>query len=141
MSTLPDSSDRNFGEKEMKVFIADDSHRLRLQIIKLLSEMDGIKIIGQAESASEAFHGICELQPDVVTLDIQMVSGNGIDVLKKIKRADRSPVVIMLTNRTSLPYRKRCMEAGADFFLDKSTEFNNVIAIMQKLLERFDSPV
>lgn len=125
----------------MNVFVADDSHRLRQQIINLLSEIDGIKIIGQADSASDAIDQICELNPDVVTLDIQMLDGSGIDVLQRIKQSERVPVVMMLTNRTSLPYRKKCLEAGADFFVDKSTEFSQVKEIMKMLIERYNSPI
>lgn len=120
----------------MKVFVADDSTRLREQIISLLSELNGIEVIGQAQDAMEAFHAICELKPDVVTLDIQMIGGSGIDVLKRIRREDHTPVIIMLTNFSSAPYRRRCMEAGADFFLDKSTEFGKVREIIRGLLER-----
>ena len=125
----------------MKVFIADDSARLRKQLLGMLSELNGIEIIGQAQEASEALQAICKLKPDVVTLDIQMIGGSGIEVLKQIKQAALAPVVIMLTNRTSLPYRKRCLAAGADFFLDKSTEFGKVREIIQNLFERFDATV
>jgi DNA-binding NarL/FixJ family response regulator len=125
----------------MNVFVADDSHRLRQQIINLLSEIDGIKIIGQADSASDAINQICELNPDVVTLDIQMLNGSGIEVLQSIKQSDQAPVVMMLTNRTSQPYRKKCLEAGADYFVDKSTEFSQVKEIMKMLIERFNSTI
>jgi DNA-binding NarL/FixJ family response regulator len=126
---------------KVKVFIADDSARLREQLLGMLSELNGIEIIGQAQDAAEALQAICKLKPDVVTLDIQMIGGSGIEVLKQIKQAALTPVVIMLTNRTSLPYRKRCLEAGADFFLDKSTEFGKVREIIQNLFERFDATV
>ena len=75
-----------------------------------------------------------------MTLDIRLIGGSGIDVLKKIKQEDRALVVIMLTNSTALPFRRRCMEAGADFFLDKSTEFRKVREIVQGLLEQFNTP-
>jgi DNA-binding NarL/FixJ family response regulator len=119
----------------MKVFVADNSVILRKQIIDLLSELHGIEIVGQAQVASEALRAIRELKPDVVTLDIQ-ISGGGIDALKKIKRDGSAPIVIILTNSTSPPYRKSSMEAGADFFLDKSTEFQEVRGIIQALFER-----
>jgi DNA-binding NarL/FixJ family response regulator len=123
----------------MKIFVADNSALLRKQIIGLLSELQGIEIVGQAHDALEALRAIRERKPDVVTLDIQMSGGSGIDVLKKIKRDGSSPIVIILTNSTSSPYRKSAMEAGADFFLDKSTEFEEVREIIQSLLERFNS--
>jgi DNA-binding NarL/FixJ family response regulator len=123
----------------MKVFVAENSSILRKQIIELLSELIGIEIIGQAQGALEAFDAVRKLKPDVVTLDIRMNKESGIDALKKIKEENHAPIVIMLTNYTSPPYRKRCKEAGADFFLDKSTEFGQVKEIIQSLLERFNS--
>jgi DNA-binding NarL/FixJ family response regulator len=121
----------------MKIFVADDSDRVRKQIIGLLSDLQGVEIIGQAQTVTEAFRAICELKPDVLTLDIQMIGGNGIDLLKRLKQEQHIPVVIMLTNYASAPYRKKCLEAGADFFLDKSTECNQVRELIQSLLERF----
>ncbi|HEX8843852.1 MAG TPA: response regulator transcription factor [Pyrinomonadaceae bacterium] len=123
----------------MKVFVADNSALLREQIIGLLSELRGIEIVGQAQAAPEALRHIRERKPDVVTLDIQMNGGSGLDVLKEIKRNGSAPVVIILTNSASPPYRKSSIEAGADFFLDKSTEFEKVRGIIQSLLDRFNS--
>ena len=122
----------------MKVFVADDSTRLRKQIIRLLSELQGVELVGQAQAAPEALRAIRELRPDVVILDIQM--SGGIDVLKKIKRDVSAPVVIVLTNSASPPYRKSSEEAGADFFLDKAAGFNKVREITRRLLRRFSSP-
>jgi DNA-binding NarL/FixJ family response regulator len=125
----------------MKVFVVDNSAILCKQIIELLIELHEIEIVGQAQVALEALCAIRERKPDVVTLDIQMSGGNGIDVLKKIKQENHAPVVIMLTNCTAPPFRRRCTEAGADFFLDKSTEFGKVKEIIQGLLEQFNTTV
>jgi DNA-binding NarL/FixJ family response regulator len=119
----------------MKVLVADDSAMLREKLIGLLSEVSGVQIVGHAQEAQETLQAVCKLKPDVVTMNIQMIGGSGMDVLKKIKQAEQPPIVIMLTNRTSSPYRKRCIEAGADFFLDKSTEFGKVREIVQGLLD------
>ena len=124
----------------MKIYVADDSLMLRQQLIAMLSGLSGIEIVGQAQDAREAAQAIRALKPDVVTLDIRLIGGSGIDVLRKIKQEDRALVVIMLTNSTALPFRRRCMEAGADFFLDKSTEFRKVREIVQGLLEQFNTP-
>ncbi|HEU4388335.1 MAG TPA: response regulator transcription factor [Blastocatellia bacterium] len=118
----------------MKLLIADDSCLLCEKIVGLLADLNGIEIVGQVQEAQEALNAARELKPDVMTLDIQMIGGCGIDVLKQIKSQRQSPVVIMLTNRSSSPYRRRCIEAGADFFLDKSTEFGEVRKIVKGLL-------
>ena len=114
----------------MKVVIADDSAEIRKRIIEMLSDIEKIDMIGQAENVPEAIEKISEFNPDLVILDIRMPGGNGIDVLKKIEKRNRLPVVIMLTNYPSSQYRKKCIGSGADFFLDKSNEFEKVVEIV-----------
>lgn len=120
----------------MLIFIADDSDPVRERLITLLSEIAGANVVGQARSAAEAIEGIRGLNPDLVILDIQMPGGSGIDVLKTIKQHARPPVVMMLTNHVYPQYRKKCMEWGADFFLDKSEEFERLTAICESLIRR-----
>ena len=119
----------------MKVFIVDDSAGVRERLIDILSEIDGIKYFGQAGDAVEATRRIRELKPDAVILDICMPGIGGIEVLQNIKRNGEGPVVIMLTNYPYPQYRKKCLEAGAEFFFDKSTEFNKVIDVLNQLIQ------
>ena len=125
----------------MRLFVVDDSALLRERVIGLLSELIGIEIVGEAQYALEAFHAIDELRPDVVILDIHLIGGNGIDVLQRIKELDGAPIVIILTNSSTLPYQKKCMKAGADFFLDKSSEFENVRTLVQSLSDRLNNSI
>jgi len=119
----------------MRVFIADDSEVVAERLKTMLSELPGIEIAGQARDAPEATKSILETEPDVVILDIRMPMGSGIEVLREIKQRKTATTVIMLTNYPYPQYRKRCLDAGADFFLDKSGEFNKIIGILEKLLE------
>lgn len=123
----------------MMVFIADDSDPVRERLIALLSEIEGAEVIGEARNYDEAVEGVRSLKPHVVILDIRMPGGSGIDVLKNIKRDSRPPVVLMLTNHTSPQYREKCMEWGADFFLDKSREFESLASIFFNLMKQYTS--
>jgi len=120
----------------MKIFIADDSAVVRERLIEMLSELPEIEIIGQAQDGLEATNLIKKLNPDVVILDIRMPRENGIDVLQNIKRDKQAPIVIMLTNYSYPQYRKKCMEAGADFFFEKSTEFEKVMEVVKRVKQR-----
>jgi len=120
----------------MKIFIADDSAVVRERLIEMLSELPEIEIIGQAQDGLEATNLIKKLNPDVVILDIRMPRENGIDVLQNIKRDKQAPIVIMLSNYSYPQYRKKCMEAGADFFFEKSTEFEKVMEVVKKVKQR-----
>ena len=118
----------------LRVFIADDSDVLRERLFDLLSEVKGLEIVGQAKNGVEASNLIWALQPDVVILDICMNGGNGIDALQTIKKYDSAPIVMIFTNYPSHQYRKRCLEGGADFFFDKSTEFEELIEVFKDLM-------
>ena len=118
----------------MRLFIADDSEILRVRLIDMLSEIEGIEIIGQAQESLDAIKSIQELNPHVVILDIRMPRINGIKVLEAIKKDDESPTVIIFTNYPYPQYRKKCMDSGADFFFDKSTEFEKLIDTVKYLV-------
>lgn len=118
----------------MMFFIADDSGPMRERLMVMLSEIEGAEVIGEASNAAEAIEGIRSLKPDIVILDIQMPGGSGINVLKTIKGHARKPVIMMLTNHAYPQYRKKCMEWGADFFLDKSREMEHLTAICESLV-------
>ncbi|UCE17272.1 MAG: response regulator [Gemmatimonadota bacterium] len=117
----------------MKVVIVDDSELFCKLLSSDLSDMQGIEVVGQAHEGLEALTLIQKLNPDVVILDIRMPGENGIGVLQKIEKQNGVPVVIMLTNYPYPQYRKKCMEAGADFFFDKSGEFEKVFETLQHL--------
>lgn len=135
MSKIPPPSNH-----PIKVFIADDSLIVQEHLITLLDELAGIEIVGQAEHVAEAINVIGNLQPDVVILDIRMPGGSGIDVLQNIKQDGVGPMVIILTNYPFPGYRQKCLQDGADFFLDKSTEFDQIPALVERLKpgSRFD---
>lgn len=118
----------------MKVFLVDDSPEIRQRLSEMLDGLEGIEIIGQADKASTAINFIHAVKPDVVLLDIQLVGHEtGIDVLEQVEREKPPPKVIMLTNYPYPQYRQRCLQAGADFFFDKSIEFEKVIPALREL--------
>ena len=115
----------------IRVFIADDSPVVCERLMNMLSEIKGIEVVGQAGTVPDAIESIKTLQPDVVILDIRMPGGSGIDVLRKVKQGENVPTVIILTNYPYPQYRRKCMEAKADFFLDKSTEFQSISEVFK----------
>ena len=124
----------------MRVYVVDDSSLFRERLVSLLSEIAGVEVVGSVDSAEEGIAGIALKQPDVAILDIRMPSGSGISVLEEIKRRDDPPTVIMLTNYPYPQYRKKCMDAGADYFFDKSNEFHMVAEVITCLIAERDGP-
>jgi len=128
MSKIPSPSNN-----QIKVLIADDSLIVREHLVTMFDELAGVEVVGQAENVAEAISAIGQLQPDVVILDIRMPGGSGIDVLRHIKQDEAAPMVIILTNYPYPGYRQKCLQAGADFFLDKSTEFDQIPNLFERV--------
>src|SRR6266568_1761879 len=112
-----------------KVFIVDDSPVVRERLATLLSDLPS------AEIAFEAISATRRLKPDVMLLDISMPGGSGIHVLEMVKKERPAPLVIMLTNFAHEQYRQKCLQLGADFFFDKSTEFEKVLHVLNPVNE------
>lgn len=119
----------------MKVLVVDDSRIIRDRLVNLLSLIQGVEAVAQAENAQNAISTYQTFRPEVLILDIRMHGTNGIDVLKEIKSKEDAPKVIMLTNFPYPQYREKCMEEGADFFLDKSTEFDEIGEIIRNMVK------
>jgi DNA-binding NarL/FixJ family response regulator len=120
----------------MKVLIADDSDVIVQRLITMLAEIKGIEIADQAGTVAAASKAAASLRPDVVILDMHMPGGSGLDVLKSMKHDNVTSTVIVLTNFAYPQYRKRCLQNGAEFFFDKSTEFEKVGEVLQGLMGR-----
>lgn len=121
----------------MDVLLVEDSAVIRQRLKRLLSAVRHITVVGESGNAQEATRAILEQKPDVVLLDIHLDhDGNGIDVLQTLKQALPAPIVIILTNYPYPQYRQRSLEAGADFFFVKSTEFDQVVPVLEQLIQK-----
>jgi DNA-binding NarL/FixJ family response regulator len=123
---------QNIKSKTISIFIVDDSEIVRDRLTSMLSELDSISIAGYADNPIAASEYIQQTKPDVVILDIFLMGGSGITVLKDIRSKNITAKVIVLTNYAHEQYRKKCFEEGADFFFDKSIEFDQVLDVIQK---------
>ena len=121
------------GQVPMKILIVDDLKLIRDLIRTMVSRLPFISAIEEAEDVPQALHAVDRLQPDVVTLDMQLPGGTGLNVLHAIKQADHAPAVIIVTNQADAQTRKACMAAGASFFLDKSLDMEKLPAILHML--------
>jgi len=117
-------------EGKLKVLIVEDSEVVTRRIRSMLKEIPEVTVVGEAVNGTEALAITRVMKPGVVLLDIHLPGLNGIEVLKEIKHNDEETKVIMLTNYSDLHHRKRCKEAGADYFFDKSIEFDKVSDVL-----------
>jgi two-component system, chemotaxis family, protein-glutamate methylesterase/glutaminase len=100
--------------KPIKVLIVDDSSTMRLILTTVLSKDPGIEIVGSAGNAQEAREAIKTLNPDVMTLDIEMPNMSGLDFLRKVMQLRPMPVIMVSTlSRRGSEIAMEALEIGA----------------------------
>ncbi len=119
----------------MRVLIADDSEILRRHLHNVLSEIAGITVVAEAATTEEALTVFRHHQPELVILDLRMPDEGGIAVLKAIHEQNPATTVIIFTDYPYPQYRKKCLEEGTSYFFEKSTELEQMIELIRKLVQ------
>ncbi|BAL26471.1 PleD family two-component system response regulator [Azoarcus sp. KH32C] len=116
----------------MKLLIVEDSKPVSKRLQHAFGRLPALEteIADTLRQALERFR-LC--QPQLVLLDIELPDGNGIELLQTIKRERPATWVLMFSNHEI--YRQRCKAEGADYFFDKSGEFEVLACIVQSLAE------
>ena len=120
--------------RRTRVLIVDDSVVIREHVVSQLNELNGIEIVGQAGSVEEAISALRQFKPDVMTLDMRLPDGSGLDILRLIQREGLSTAVIILTSYPYPQYEVRARAAGAYAFLNKARDFGKLVDQMQALI-------
>jgi two-component system chemotaxis response regulator CheB len=120
------------GSKQIRLLVVDDSIFFRTIMSNLLVGHPCIKVVGSAADAFEARRKIQELNPDVMTLDINMPKVNGIQFLKELLPQQWLPVVV-ITTQNDIVFE--AMRAGAVEFVEKPS------MTPQKSLEDFGEDI
>ncbi len=93
-----------------KVLIVDDSRLVRLTIKTILDRAEGFEVVGEAENGREGVDLARELNPDVVTLDIEMPVMNGIECLRRLRIL--SPAKVIVLSSLTHPASPKAVEAS-----------------------------
>jgi DNA-binding NarL/FixJ family response regulator len=117
----------------MRVFVVEDSPIVRDRLVAMLWDIPAVQVVGEADNQDDAVTRIQRLGPDVVVLDIKLRQGTGIGVLEDVKRRSPRTTTIMLTNYANPEFRRCCVSLGADYFFDKTVEFEKVKEVLKKL--------
>ena len=106
----------------IRVLIVDDSAFVRQALVRMLSSVPDIEVVGTAVDGKEGLEKAVALRPDVVTLDIKMPRMGGLEALRRIMTECPVPV-LLLSSLTSEggEITLRGLELGALDFVDKSS--------------------
>lgn len=129
---------------KLKVLVVDDSALYRQLVKNVLKGLPDVDVVGLASSGKEALLKIPELQPDFMTLDVQMPELNGLELLREIKKRRMSVKAIMLSSLTAHGAQATtdALLAGAFDFIQKPScpdpNINRTV-LEERLNEKIDA--
>lgn len=118
----------------LKVFVVEDSLLVRERLAARIEPPTGAgRIVGVAEDVETALRGIAASEPEAVIVDLRLTDSHGIDLLHALRDRTDPIVTIVLTNYSSRVFREASFVAGADYFFDKTTEFDLAMDTLARL--------
>lgn len=122
---------RVVGGNKPRVLLIEDSPIIRERLTSLIKQGDTVELVGCAENGVQGVEMLIALRPDIVLLDLQLPGLTGFDLLPIIKRERPGCCVVVLTCLSDEATRERCMRLGADYFFDKTTDFEQIIRALK----------
>lgn len=119
----------------MKVFVVEDSAAVRERLVEMIREVEDVEVVGEAETYGQAVAGIARTAPDIAILDIKLADdrGSGIDVLTEVRKSVPAIRAIVMSNYVTPQHVKASADAGAEYFLDKSVDFERIPEILREM--------
>jgi len=120
---------------KLRIVIADDERPARSFLKAILQNFEDVEIVGEAENGAEAIEIIKDTKPDLALLDLQMPEGNGIDVVKLLRKS-QMPLVAFVTAYDE--YAVRAFEVNAVDYLLKPVEKSRLRETLNRVRERLE---
>ncbi len=122
--------------KPLRILLVEDSPLLRGRLENMISQHAAFKVTGLAAAETEAIEKLDSVSYDAIVVDVELRPGSGIGVIRQARARNKENKdgghvwIIVLTNYDLPTVRERCMQAGADHFLDKMREIDQLIPIL-----------
>ena len=122
----------------LKTYLVEDSPVIRENLIATLEELGPVRVVGFANSESDALRWLRQPgQPvDLVIIDLFLKGGSGLGVLRGLQpMRGRRPQLVVLSNYATPDMRQKCLALGADRVFDKSHDIDALVQYCQALAD------
>jgi two-component system response regulator NreC len=104
----------------MRILVVDDNERVRRGVMNILASRTDWQLCGEATDGMEAIQKACELQPDLILLDLSMPRLNGLETARILRREIAGAKILILSQHDAVKLLPEAIQAGADGCVDKS---------------------
>lgn len=122
----------------IRVVLADDHGVVRRGIREFLTEAGDIQVVSEADNGAQALELIEQHRPDVAVLDVQMPGGTGIEVTRHLREKGADLGILILTAYDDPPYIRAAIDAGANGYVLKSSEAEEIVEAVRAVFEGKD---
>lgn len=136
------TADVERGVHLIRVLVVDDHDLVRTGITRMLADIEGIVVVGQAESGEESILKTRELKPDVILMDVKMPGIGGLEATRKLIRSNPDVKVVAVTACEEDPFPTRLLQAGASGYLTKGAALDEMVQAIRMVFagQRYISP-
>ena len=126
----------------IRVLVVDDHDLVRTGITRMLADIEGLQVVGQAESGEESLLKARELKPDVVLMDVKMPGIGGLEATRKMMRSHPDIKVVAVTVCEEDPFPTRLLQAGAAGYMTKGAGLAEMVQAIRQVFagQRYISP-
>lgn len=120
------------------ILVVDDQHLVRMGLVRMLNDMQGFSVVGEAENGEQALVEVAQLikldkKPDIILMDLRMPGMGGLEATRKITRRYLDIKVIAVTGCGETPFPQRFMECGATGFVTKDSPLEEVALAIESV--------
>jgi DNA-binding NarL/FixJ family response regulator len=118
--------------RALQIFLIEDSAEIREALTQTLESSGNMVVSGYADTAADAIAALDREPVDAVVVDLHLREGSGLQVLAHLAEAGnpRHILRVVLTNHNAPMFRRATEKLGAEYFLDKSMEFERAVEIL-----------
>jgi DNA-binding NarL/FixJ family response regulator len=121
--------------KRTRILIVDDHPAVREALAARIARQPNLEVCGEAADTSEALRLVADTQPDLAVVDISLKTGNGIDLIKRIRSRDEHVRILVWSMHSEALYAERALRAGALGYINKDQATNRIVEAIQRVLE------
>jgi|TARA_B100000959_G_scaffold201262_1_gene210605 DNA-binding NarL/FixJ family response regulator len=114
--------------------VVDDHQLVRTGTSRLLADIEGLEVVGQADSGEQAIDMVRDLNPDVVLMDVKMPGIGGLEATRRCLRVDPDLKIVAVTVHEDEPYPSKLMKVGAVGYLTKQADLDEMVRAIKKVV-------